>query len=236
MLGKNHAACGMLAGLATMDRVPVHDLEHELAWVMLFSGCALLSDLDSAGSSGSRMWGDVSGAMSPLITRLTGGHRWGTHDVVLAPLVVGVLTWVGLHTGQGRYLVVGLLIGLAFRAATLGDNRARTILSNLAVSIGGAWWIVGHHLETGMHLPWIVAAGIWVHCAGDLITPEGLPIPILWLHSRRWRFAIPLFRVGHWFETWIITPSTHPCRPVAEQSPTRMVPCPARSNPHRPAE
>lgn len=207
MLGRNHAASGAVAGLLTLDHVHVPDLEHRLAWVLLWAGCSLICDIDSAGSGGSRMWGRLSGALFGHVRSAVGGHRRGTHDIVLAPLVAGSLTWAGLQGTCRSYVVVALLIGLSFRAATMGDNRSGTIMANLAASLLGAWWIVGHHLTYGMNLPVVVMGGILVHCLGDFPTPGGLPVPVLWLGHPGWRMGVPLFRVGHWFENHVIEPA-----------------------------
>lgn len=207
MMGYDHCTTGVIAGLVTVQELPHHDPVQVAAWLCLWGGLALAPDADVAGSNASRMWGGLSQRVADGVGVLAGGHRRGTHDLILAPTIAGVATWLGLQHHLSSYLVVALLLGLAIRAATLGNNRPPILLANLIGSCAGAWWIIDHQLTVGMHLPWLVAGGVLVHCLGDLITVEGLPIPVLWLFGHRGRLTIPLFEVGGFVERWIVCPA-----------------------------
>ena len=60
------------------------DMAVQFGWVAAVSGAALAADLDHPEAGASRMWGPVSQVASTAINTISGGHRQGTHDVVLA--------------------------------------------------------------------------------------------------------------------------------------------------------
>ncbi|WP_394276227.1 metal-dependent hydrolase [Luteococcus sp.] len=203
MLGYDHATMGAIAGLATMPEDK--GLAYQAAWVATWTVAALWADFDMAGSSAARTWGPLTQTASGALGRLVGGHRWGTHDVVLAP---AVLYWVLVPLAQqllwGRYLLVALLLGLALR--TFLKPGSLSDLSNLVLSSFGSWWLVSHDLDLQLPLAGILAMGVWVHTLGDLPTTEGLPVPVVWIFTRQ-RFSIPLFKVGGMVETRLVAPA-----------------------------
>ncbi len=203
MMGYNHATMGMTAGVVTMPEGK--SWAFQIAWVATWTVASLWADFDTEGSNAARTWGVVTQSAAGLVGKLVGGHRWGTHDLLLAP---AALYWViiplAMHVTWGRYMVVALLLGLGLR--TFLERGTISDLSNLVLSAGGAWWLVSHNLDQQLPLAGILAAGVWVHCLGDLPTTEGLPVPVLWIFNRKWRFSIPLFKVGSWVETRLVTP------------------------------
>ena len=104
MLGHSHATTGLAAGAALLPLAPVAGTAEQLAWVAAWGGFALLPDLDQgglhwrralprlSGSTVATMWGPVTTALSTAVARIARGHRQGTHDVLLAPLVFGAVT------------------------------------------------------------------------------------------------------------------------------------------------
>lgn len=202
MLGADHATCGAIAGVATLPAH--HGLVFDAAWISAWSVAALWSDFDQSGSTASRTWGGATRVASGLLGRIVGGHRWGTHDIILAP---AALYWLivpaAMATLWSRYLLVALMLGLALRA--LLPRGTVPDLSNLFLSIGGAWWLVTHHYDNALPLGAILAWGVLVHALGDLLTPEGLPIPVVWIFTRR-RIALPLFTTGSAVERVVVAP------------------------------
>lgn len=210
MLGRNHVATGALTGLITLPLAPVQSTVGAGAWILGWAGTALLPDLDSSGSSAARMWGPLTKAPASVIGRLAGGHRWGTHDLVLAPvLFVAASTMMSL-THLGRVTVLAVLLGLVLRglAITGAGDGLRGAGVNLALSWSGAWWLAGSttHGELMALMPWVIAGGVAVHILGDALTLSGVPVPLLWLADRRHTWALRLFRTGSRLELLLITP------------------------------
>ena len=210
MLGRNHVTSGALAGLATLPLAPVQSPAGAGAWVLGWAGTALLPDLDSHGSSAARMWGPLTQGPAVLIGRLAGGHRWGTHDLLLAPALFAAAAGLASLARAGQLVVMALLLGLILRglAVTGGDARLRGPGVNLALSCAGAWWLSGsaEHGELLAIVPWVVAGGVIVHILGDALTLSGVPVPLLWLVDRRHTWRLGLFRTGGQLELLLVTP------------------------------
>ena len=116
MLGHSHALSGLAAGAATLPWAPVHGTVAQMSWIAAAGGFAMLPDLDHRGSTVSDMWGPVTDVPSGIVGKLTGGHRWGTHDAVLAPLALGGLAILAADTYWASLLLMALAIGLALHA------------------------------------------------------------------------------------------------------------------------
>lgn len=210
MLGRNHVATGALAGLVTLPLAPAQSPAGAAAWVLGWAGTALLPDLDSHGSSAARMWGPLTQLLAAVIGRVAGGHRWGTHDLVLAPALFGAVAGLLSLARAGQVVVLAVLLGLALRgmAITGGDARLRGAAVNLALSCAGAWWLSGSVArgELLAMVPWVVAGGVVVHVLGDALTLSGVPVPVLWLADRRHTWSLGLFRTGGQLELLLVTP------------------------------
>lgn len=210
MLGCNHVATGMLAGLATLHLAPTQTPAGATVWVLGWAGTALLPDLDSSGSSAARMWGPLTRVPALAIGRLAGGHRWGTHDLLLAPaLFAAAASLVSLAPG-GQLVVLAVLLGLILRGlAITGAGRLRGAGVNLVLSWVVAWWLTGAmtHDELNALIPWVITGGMIVHILGDALTLSGVPIPVLWLADRRHTWALRLFRTGGRLELVLVTPA-----------------------------
>lgn len=207
MMGYNHVSSGLVAGLATLPVAPVHHWPAQAAWVISFGGTALLPDLDSRQATASRMWGPLTQALGACVSTLARGHRWGTHDAVLAPLAFAGLTalaaWHPLTLGA----VLALAIGLSLRGLALAGAGHLGAAANLLASTAGAWWLVTHGATHTQLLPLVVAAGVLVHIAGDFLTEEGIPIPVLWLFGNRSRLRAALFTTNNPLERYVVAPA-----------------------------
>ena len=220
MLGHSHATTGLAAGAALLPYAPVSGTAEQLAWVAAWGGFALLPDLDQgglhwrgalprlSGSTVATMWGPVTTALSSGVARLARGHRQGTHDVLLAPLVFGGITALAARWEWTAIAALALALGMALRAchAVIPGRLETTVLGNAALSWGGAWWLTTHELGDVGWLPWAVAGGVLVHIAGDWLTRGGVPVPLTWLGRRRRRVALDLFRTGAAVESGLVVP------------------------------
>ena len=206
MLGHSHALSGLATGAATLPWVPVHGTVAQVAWVSAVGGFAMLPDLDQQGSTISRMWGPLSDLPSGVINTVARGHRWGTHDAVLAPAAFGLLAYAAAWSSWSSLLLLALAIGLALRAlhVVIPGRAENTVIGNLVLSWGGAWLLLAHSPAPGW-LPLAVAAGVLTHIAGDALTKEGVPVPLFWL-LRRSRIAPVHLRTGATVEKLVLAP------------------------------
>lgn len=206
-MGYNHVSCGLVAGLATLPVAPVSGPAAQTAWVVAHGGASLLPDLDTTGSSAARMWGPPTRLLGGLVGRLSGGHRQGTHDLVLAPLAAGLLVLLASLHPLTLGVILALTTGLALRGLALAGVGRIGAAGNLIASIATAWWLTTHS-EHNMHaLALVVAGGVLVHILGDLPTRAGLPVPIAWMFGSQRRIGLDLFRVNSPLEHLIVAPA-----------------------------
>lgn len=221
MLGHSHAMSGLAAGALTLPLAPMvgvgGGVVEQLAWVAAWGGFALLPDLDQggmhwrgamprlSGSTVARMWGPLTTTAASGVAVIARGHRQGTHDVLLAPLVFGLLAAAAANATWSAVLVLALAIGLALQAchAVIPGRIESTVVGNLLVSFGAAWWLVRSGTVSLGWLPWAVAGGVVVHVLGDLLTVGGIPVPLTWINGRSRRVSLRLFRTGAPVEHWI---------------------------------
>ena len=178
-----------------------------MAWIAAAGGFAMLPDLDQRGSTISRMWGPLTDAPAGAVGLIAQGHRKGTHDAVLAPLVFGLLAYAASWYLWSSLLVLALAIGLALHALhfVLPGRNETTVIGNLILSWGGAWWLLGHIPSPGW-LPYAVALGVLTHILGDALTCGGVPVPLLWLLNGGRLVFFPL-RTGTTFEKAVLAPA-----------------------------
>lgn len=204
-MGYNHVTTGAIVGLLTL---PDGGVAYQVGWVAAVAGAALLPDLDSPSASASRMWGPVTEGLSRVISPVTGGHRWGTHDLVLAPVCFGALVLVAAMHPLSQWLVLSMIIGLALKGLSLTGVGRVPVGVNMLVSGVGAWWLQSTGASgLGWELAIAIALGVAVHILGDALTPEGIPIPVLWLAGFRSRPALPLFKTGKLLERTLVAPA-----------------------------
>jgi hypothetical protein len=207
VLGHSHALSGLAVGAATLPWAPVQGAVAQGAWVAACGGFAMLPDLDQQRTTISRMWGPVTDLTAVLINRISGGHRWGTHDAVLGPLVFGLVAAAAARTLPTSLLVLALAIGLALRALNfvIPGRAENTVLGNLLLSWGGAWLFLSHSPQPAW-LPWAVAVGCLAHVAGDFLTREGIPVPLVWA-GHRCRVELLHLRTGATVERAVLVPA-----------------------------
>lgn len=208
MMGRTHVTSGLVVGLATLPLAPVTTGTAEAAWVLTLGGTALLPDLDSQHSTASRMWGPITGTLSALISRISGGHRWGTHDAILGPLAAAALVLLAATHQVAFTIVLALAIGLLIQGlVSTGLGRVGAVL-NLAGSVAAALWLTATGAaELSWLLAVVVAAGMLVHIAGDFPTTGGVPVPVAWLFNRDLRVSMSMFRTDGPVERVVITPA-----------------------------
>ena len=207
MLGHSHALSGLAAGAAVLPWAPVHGTVGQVAWVAACGGFAMLPDLDQEGTTISRMWGPISDLPAKAINWVSGGHRWGTHDAVLGPAVFGGLALLASHSFWSSLVLLAVAIGLALRALNfvIPGNTETTLIGNLAASWIGAWFLL-QHSPAPLWLPYAVGIGVLAHIAGDFLTREGIPVPVLWL-VHRCRIALVHLRTGTTVERMLLAPA-----------------------------
>jgi hypothetical protein len=197
VLGHSHALSGLAVGAATVPFAPLSGAVEQAAWIAAVGGFAMLPDLDQHGATISRMWGPLTNIPAGWVGHLAHGHREGTHDPLLAPLVFGGLATLAALSPWTRLLLLALAIGLALRAGAFAiPGRAETTaLGNLAAS-----WLCAYLLIDHGHAPtWLasaVALGVLVHIAGDLLTVGGVPVPLTGWRAGGPRLSLHLFRTG----------------------------------------
>ena len=207
MLGHSHALSGLAAGAATLPWAPVTGTPGQVAWIAAAGGFAMLPDLDQRGSTISRMWGPLTDAPAGAVGLIAQGHRKGTHDAVLAPIVFGLLAHAASGYLWSSLMVLALAIGLALHALhfVIPGRSETTVIGNMILSWGGAWWLLAH-IPSPVWLPYAVALGVLTHIVGDALTCGGVPTPLLWLiNGGRLQF-FPL-RTGATVEKVVLAPA-----------------------------
>lgn len=226
MMGRTHAATGVLAGLLTAPLLGVDDPAQIAVFAATTAGYALLPDLDHPGARASRLLGPASKAASHILraasaalyTRTkgprdedcTGTHRHLSHTVLFALVLGGLAAWGSAASPWIALVVVAL--GLLLAENALGDWV-------LPVATGAAlWWSLTTSdplaaLDTlGLQLGIAVTVGCVTHCLGDALTESGCPLlfpmPIAgetWYELRPPRFL--RFRTGKAVENVLVFPA-----------------------------
>lgn len=209
MMGHAHALSGALAGAVLLPVAPVDSWASQAAWVASWAGFALLPDLDTRGATIGRMWGAVTAVLAAGIGRVARGHRSGTHDALVAPVVFAAVAVAAALHPWTQLALLAFALGLALRAITTAVPIwiARSVLGNLVLSWGGAWLLL---ILGGFTAPWLpvaVAGGVLVHIAGDLATTGGIPVPLTWIRGTTARVSLSLFHTGFALERLVVTPA-----------------------------
>lgn len=206
-MGHSHALSGLAVGAATLPWAPVAGAVPQVAWVAAVGGFAMLPDLDQAGSTAGRMWGPISDIPAGLVGRVARGHRWGTHDAVLGAGAFGLLAFLAARTTWSTLTLLAVAIGLALHALNfvIPGRLENTIIGNLVLSWGGAWLLMTH-VPGQLWLPYAVIVGCWTHIAGDLLTCEGVPVPLVWV-VHRCRVKVTPLRTGTSIERLVLAPA-----------------------------
>ena len=207
MEGHSHALSGACTGLAAGIL-----LHYSLPWDAALSGytagMALISDLDSCGSSGARCLGLLSGAVSHVVRRLSGGHRHATHSLLGIGVFTG-LAWAACHYRHDLGGKIGLALLLAIAVSSGLEALSRKLRSGhvadlIACAVAGAVIWKGYGLAL---IPLATLIGTTTHLAGDSCTDSG----VMWAYpASKYRFHFlpePLaFSTGSRPETMFVAP------------------------------
>ena len=233
MMGRTHAATGVLAGLLLGPAIGLQGLAEIGPFAATCAGYALLPDLDHPGSTVTRKLGPITGAASaglralsaalyratkgPMDERCDGTHRHATHTILFATLV-GAACWASTAAWGGWVVLVWLAFGLVLAYDRLGK------LMLVPFGVAAASWLPQVDSPTGFgaaalaafdeSVGWLgiaVAAGCVVHCLGDAITEAGcpflFPVPIAgetWYELRPPRWL--RIHTGKRVENWLVFP------------------------------
>lgn len=238
MMGKTHAATGMLAGLLLGNLTAGLDTVAELLpFALVTAGYALVPDLDHPSSTATRKFGLVTGLVSLALRSLSrlafeltktdkdgtsgGVHRHLTHTAVFA-VVLGALAAGTTALGHAWVVAAWLALGLVLAVDRLGRIGKAVVaglvlgwILDLATS-GYPHVITAANASLDQSAGWLglaVGIGCFVHCLGDAMTCSGCPI--LWplkINGERWYdLRLPRFlrlTTDSWVETGIIYPAT----------------------------
>ena len=132
------------------------------------------------------MWGPITDVPSGPSAGSPSGHRWGTHDAVLGPLVFGALAIAAAGAFWSSLLLMALAIGLALRALNfvIPGRVENTVVGNLVLSWGGAWLLLDAQPEPGLAA---VGRGARLRSRTSPATRSpraGIPVPLVWIVHR----------------------------------------------------
>ncbi len=207
-MGYSHVVSGAVAGLALLPVAPVAGPAGSVAWVLLWAGSTLLPDLDSVGASASRMWGPISRAIAGVVSHVSGGHRWGTHDLLLGPASFGALAALAVLVPPAATVVVAVALGLMIHGLHVTRLwRTGPVVNFLVSWIGAGMALSSGWVSVGWWLPIAVAGGVVVAILGDALTTELVPVPLVWMRSRSHRMGLGAFRTGQAVEQLLVAPA-----------------------------
>ena len=182
-----------------------------LATIYLSGGYGTINDLDKRKTTAAQSLGPVTELLARLVNKLSGGHRFATHNLV-APADVhcrGLAGGYWRHDwwGQvilGLFLAIGLVSGLAFVNWDKNKRRrhAEWVLVAAAVVLAVFMAVTGWGLSV---VPTAVTVGAASHVVLDFFTDQGLHL--LYPLSRRvFRFPVH-FTTGQGFERKVLRPA-----------------------------
>lgn len=209
MMRASHALSGSVAWLAAVPLVnlatPLRPWDVAVGTVAC-AGTALLPDFDHPSSTVAYTFGWPTRKLASLVARASGGHRHGTHSFLGAALA-GLAAWATVAAGDAlgfgplAWAPLVLAFGLGLRG--LGWTRSGTRASASAfVGCAVAAWAVALLGARFEWIPWAYAIGALAHIAGDLFTPQG--VPLLWPYPTR--LTVPLVDTNSLLERYVVVP------------------------------
>lgn len=220
MMGRQHCASALLAGVGLAACVPSAPWPIRALVVVVTGGAGLLPDLDHPSATAARSLGLLTKLIARGVdtvslavyhaTRSPGdaasrhsGHRLLTHTwpgCLLAGVIAGLLVLVSPIAGA---VLCGLLGGLM----ALGIRQAGFPIA--AVTSVVAWFTLDQHSGWSWLVPVAVLLGCVVHTLGDWLTNSG--VPLLWpmaSQGKRWRLvtAPVTFAAGDHIEKNLVAP------------------------------
>jgi membrane-bound metal-dependent hydrolase YbcI (DUF457 family) len=210
MMWRTHAATGLAAGSGLLAVLPIEGVADQLSFVAACAGAALLPDWDHRSSSVTVMWGPLSRAVHRVVRVVFRGHRGGTHDWLVAPLLFAGLAWLASQHPVSTGVAVAIAVGATLRALAFvipGDNE-RYWLANLVVSA-----VVGYAAARYATYPWWLPSayglGVLMHIIGDAVTKTAVPRPFSWIDGRDRgdNYDGGPLTTGAWYESRVIFPA-----------------------------
>lgn len=188
MMGYSHTVSAAAAWLALhqFGLVEVGDTQTLVVTTLACAGAGMLPDIDHKNGTIAHSIPPVSSLISAVVSKISGGHRKGTHSLL------GILCFWMIAWGAERLTYNGIPWLSLFIAGYVGGLALRILgapggwLGALALG-WGAWYTDSLSL-----LPLAMAIGATVHIMGDAMTTRGVnpfyPLtfkPII--PSRLWR-------------------------------------------------
>lgn len=201
MMGRTHALTGIAAGVGATYVVTL-SVPAAIVGTVFCAGAALVPDIDHQESTITKTFGPVTGLLSWLVRKISGGHRYGTHSV-LGILICGALARYGVmyrHTVPGQaVLIVIMCLGFAGVIRLLRIPGWFDDLAPIPVVIA----IVRFTDISLAIIPPALMLGCAIHVLGDVVTKGGCP---LWWPFSKVRVKLALFKTNGITERLIVTP------------------------------
>jgi hypothetical protein len=224
-MAPTHTLSGLLVGVATCP-VAAPNLPGRIVWTVACGGSALWVDLDQRSSKASHAWGWPTQHLSDLVGAVARGHRFGTHDPILGPLAGAAVTWLLCRWAVTEWLLLALALGITIRSLTsigvIEENRRRSrslairaLCALLRLRPGQLGNMVGSLVVAAVFLdrvdttllPIVAALGALSHIAGDSLSKQGVPKPVVWIWNRKARWRLTKYKTGSRFERWVVIPA-----------------------------
>jgi len=206
MMGRTHCLTGVAGGIGVAYLVPL-SVPEVIAVTALCAGAALVPDIDHKDATITKTFGPITAALSYVVRKISGGHRWGTHSV-LGIMVIGAMAQYGVMYRDElvAQIVLCSLMSLALSAAIrlLRIPGWWDDLAPIPVSIG----VVCFTSVPLTVIPPALMLGCAIHVLGDVLTRGGCPL--LWPLSRK-RFKLDLFKTNGFTERYVVVPVVVTC-------------------------
>ncbi len=197
MLGKSHAASGLMVIAATLPMVqPVveaaggtsNGMVDYLPFAAAGLGGAVLPDIDHPNGTIARSLGPVTKTLSHIANLVSGGHRQGTHSLVGAAVFSGITYGIGMWNPIAFGAWLAFLFAMGSGALNLKMTKGMRTHVAISVAVGGSLLAVAGTTQISVHAAVFgTAVGVLTHLLGDAITKQG--IPLLWPFGGRVRLA-----------------------------------------------
>jgi len=226
MMGGSHAISGAAVWLALASPAALglaapgtgHPLETAgvLGGALVAAGAALTPDIDHQDATTAHSLPVIGRASATAVSKLSGGHRHGTHSLLALPaaaLAAWALSFATVSIPQLGGASIALPIGIGIATAALACFALKALKAAKTWGVAWAAGIVFGLLV--MLLPWnarewapaAIVIGYATHLAGDFLTVGGLPLlwpfkpklprglrrtPVRRLWTTGGRFALPI--------------------------------------------
>lgn len=190
MLDRDHALSGALAGTGLVTLSHFAPIPSVLL-IVSTAGAACIPDLDEPGSAVADTFRGASRALASGVKRLAHGHRRGTHTLLSALIVSGVIGGVVILSPIALAVLTAILTAVALRCAA--PSHYRRDLAILIIAAVAGFLSVTHPVPA-VPLVLSFATGYTLHLAGDVVTASGAPLLLPFSDQKA---SVPLLgRVG----------------------------------------